>query len=94
MELIENGMTVGAMADWERLFIRVNSPWDRRSAQELRQFVYDLGLEEKILRENLDEDCVDMILDDFSEDTAVLLIERYIIDHELVDRFDTWALSD
>ena len=90
MELIDNGMLVGAQEEWDSRFRIANTPWDYRTAWDLYQFVYRFGLEDEIRLAYLDEDDVDLCFDDLPEDVAVRLIERYVTDNGLIDRYDAW----
>ena len=71
MDLIENGMIIGAQRAWDAMYETGDTPWDHRTAWHLWQFVYDHDLEDAIRLENLDEDDVDTELDDLPDDVAL-----------------------
>ncbi len=89
-ELIENAMIIGEDRILSRMYVTSDTPWDFRTTWDLYRFVCENDLEDAIRLAYLDEDDVDLTLDDLPEDVAIRLIERYVTDHGLTDRYDAW----
>ncbi len=65
-----------------------DTPWDRRSPEELWRFVFREGLSDEILDTYGDEEQIRHDLEDLPEHEALTMIERFIESHDLTDRFN------
>ena len=67
MNDVENGMLIGAEAEWECMC--AETPWERRTDESILAFVYEEDMAGKIIMAWLDtQDC--------DEDAAWMLFER------------------
>lgn len=93
---LENGMLVGADAEWEHM--HEETPWDRRDSSRLLDFIWDEALMDELLQDTLHAPKLDC---DVAEELFINMpgaykkhtIERYLQRRGLIDRYNEWSCN-
>ena len=95
--MIENGMVVGAEAEWERICLRTNHWDDDRSYETVEMYADDRDIIFKAVAhwldvddEDADRDRLDEVYDMMTRDKKKEIVEDYIEFYSLEGDFDEW----
>ena len=95
--MIENGMLIGAEAEWDRICLRPDHWDDDRGYDNIERYGDDRDILYKAVahwldvdEENADRDRLDEVYDMMTRDKKKEIVEDYIEFHSLESDFDDW----